>query len=67
MAKHQALLDRERERATLNRENTAREREELKRINNQLLTQITALQNTQGLPPLSDGPTDMETQDREHI
>ena len=65
MAKYQALCDRELEKATLDLENAAHEQEELKRLNNQLLAQITALQNTQGPPPSADGPTNTETQDDE--
>ena len=66
MAKQQALFDRERKRTALDRENVAHDWEDLKRLKDQLLTQIMALQNTQGPPPLSDGPTDMETQDNKH-
>ena len=50
----------------LNRENASIEREELKRVNDLLLPQIMALQNTQGSPSLPDVPTNMETQDGEH-
>ena len=53
MEKQQTLFDREGEQAAHNRENAAREQEELKRQNDQLLTQITTLQNTQGSPPPS--------------
>ena len=35
----------------------------MKHLNDQLFAQIMALRNTQRLPPLSDGTTDMETQD----
>ena len=40
----------------LDRENTTYKRKELKRLNDQLLVQITALQSTQGPPPLQNGP-----------
>ena len=43
MAKQQALFNREREQATHDRENAACEQEELKRQNDQLITQITTL------------------------
>jgi len=58
--KQQALFDRELEQATHDQENTAREREELKHLNGQLLTQITTLQNTQRPPPSPERPTAME-------
>jgi len=45
MAKQQALFDREREWSEHDRENTTRERKELKCLNDQLLTQITTFQN----------------------
>ena len=48
MVKQQALFDREWEQATHNRENEAHEQEKLKHLNDQLLTQITVLQNTKG-------------------
>ena len=43
MAKQQALFDRERELSEQDLENTAREREEMKCLNDQLLAQITTL------------------------
>ena len=46
LAKQEALFDHERGRAEQARENVTREREEMKRLNDQLLTQITALQDT---------------------
>ena len=58
MAKQETLFDWERKRMTLDQENADIEREELKRLNDQLLSHITTLQNTQGSPLLSDGPTD---------
>ena len=50
MAKQQALFDCEREQAALDRDNTAREREELRHLSDQLLAQITTLQSTEVLP-----------------
>ena len=38
MAKQQALFDRKREQAALDRDNVAREQEELKHLNDQLLS-----------------------------
>jgi len=66
IAKQQALFDREREKATHDRENVAYEREELKHLNDQFLAQIITLQNTQGLPPSPERPTATEAQDNEH-
>jgi len=43
MAKQHALFNREREQAAHDQENTVREREELKRLNDQLFAQITTL------------------------
>ena len=51
MAKQQALFDREWEQAVIDRDNVAREREELKHLNDQLLAQITAHQSSQGPHP----------------
>jgi len=45
MTKQQVMFDREREQTTHDRENAAREWEEMKRLNDQLLAQITILQN----------------------
>ena len=46
MVKQQALFDHERERSEQDRENTAREWEEMKCLNDQLFAQITTLQKT---------------------
>jgi len=64
--KQQILFDREREQAAHDRENAAREREELKCLNDQLLAQINTLQNAQGPPPSSKSPTTTKSQDGEH-
>ena len=66
MTKQQTLFDREREQAAHDRENTAREQKELKHLNDQLLAQIIALQNTQGPPPSPERPTATEAQNDEH-
>ena len=46
IAKQQALFDRKHEQAAHDRENATCEGEEMKRLKDQLLAQITALQNT---------------------
>ena len=66
MVKQQALFDRERKQAAYDQENTTREWEEMKHLNDQLLIQITALQNTQGLPLSRERPTAMEATSYEH-
>jgi len=63
IARQQALFN---HKMALDWENAASKREELKHLNDQLLAQIMTLQNTKGLPLLTDGPTDTETQDDEH-
>jgi len=54
--KQQVLFDREREQAAHDRENVAREQEELNHLNDQLLVRITILQNTQGPPSSLESP-----------
>ena len=61
MAKQQALFDRKWEWSEQDRENTASEWEELKYLNDQLVTQITTLQKTWRPPPSSERPIDTET------
>ena len=56
MAKQQTLFDREREKAVHDQENSAYEREEMKRLNDQLFAQITTFQNTREPPPSLKGP-----------
>ena len=57
MVEQQTLFDRERERLKHDRENTTRDWEEMKCLNDQLLAQITTLQNTRGPAPSSEKPT----------
>ena len=60
IAKQQPLFD---HKLAFDQENVTRKREELKPLNDQLLTQITTLQNTKGSSSLIDGPTSTEIQD----
>jgi len=60
IAKYQAIFD---HKLALDRENMTGKREKLKLLNDQLLTQILALQNTQGPPSLPDRPIDTDIQD----
>ena len=66
MVKQQALFVREREQAIHDRENVARRQEGMKRLNDQLFTQITALQITRGPPPLPEKPNATEAPSGEH-
>ena len=45
LVKQQALFDHQREQAKQDQEHAAREREKMKHLNDQLLAQITVLQN----------------------
>jgi len=66
MAKHRALLAREREQVAHDQENAARERKKLKRLNHQILAQIRIVQNTQGPPQSPERPSAIEAQGSEH-
>ena len=56
MAKEQILFDREQEQAEGDREDAASEQEEIRCLNDQLLAQITILQNSRGPPPSPERP-----------
>jgi len=62
MEKQRPLTDREREQATLDCENAAREREALNLLNDRLLAQITTLEATMGQPQQPVGPIVVEIQ-----